>query len=213
MAHRITTYEEAFEGVLGIKVSDKIKGFLKRMETEGHTEKSICFTIWKKQDKLLAFKNDSRFLTVLESEINKWSWKKDDPRWQEYWNRKKEAEKAGRIRKELDQIRKDETQHNIINANAQKPPKKVKGYVYFIQGQCGGAIKIGYSASPEKRLKELQTGYPDTLMILLMLPGSESTERALHREFEASRLQGEWFRPDEYVIKRIKELKSKFTVK
>jgi len=204
MAYRITKYEEAFEGVLGVKINDKIKLFIEKMEQEGHTEKSISFTIWKTQDKLLVYKNDSRFFTILESEINKWSWKKDDPRWQEYWARKNEAERAKRLRKELDEIRKDEKQLEGISGTASK---KAKGYVYFIQGQCGGAIKIGYSVCPEKRLKELQTGYPDTLVILLMIPGSEATEHTLHREFSASRLQGEWFRPDEYLLNKIKEFK------
>ncbi len=210
MAYRITRYEQAFEDVLGIKIDEKIKAFLKRMEREGHTEKSICFTIWKKQDKLLAFRRDSRFLGVLENEINKWSWKRDDPRWTEYWNRKKEEEKAVKIKKELDAIREDEKEKENMEKVARKPPKKLKGYVYFIQGQCGGAIKIGYSANPAKRLKELQTGYPDTLKILLMIPGSESTERTLHREFEASRLNGEWFRPDEYLLNRMKEIKAMY---
>ncbi len=114
------------------------------------------------------------------------------------------------INKESGQIRKDEWELKQIESRAKHPPSKPKGYVYFIQGQCGGAIKIGFSVSPEKRLKELQTGYPDTLTILLMIPGSESTETTLHRQFDASRLKGEWFRPDDYLIEKIKELKAKF---
>lgn len=212
MAYRITRYEDAFEGVLGVKITIKIGEFIRKMEQEGHTEKSICFTIWKTQDKLLAFKNDSRFLTVLESEINKWSWKKDDPRWQEYWKKKNEEERAKSLRKELDAIRRDNIEYETLEANSKRKPKKSKGYVYFIQGQCGGAIKIGFSKSPENRLKELQTGYPDTLIILLMMPGSESTESTLHREFAASRLKGEWFRPDEYLLERIKEFKERYSV-
>lgn len=203
MAYRVVSYEQAFGDVLGMEITSRIRAFLKGMEEAGHTEKSICFTIWKKQDKLNAFKRDSRFLSVLENEIKKWSWTKDDPRWQEYWKRKNEEVRAAKMRKELDDIRKDED----ALADTSKSRKRYKGYVYFIQGQCGGAIKIGYSVNPEKRLKELQTGYPDTLVMLLMIPGSEATERALHRQFEASRLKGEWFRPDACIIEKIKEFK------
>ena len=211
MAYRVTKYEQAFEVILGIKFDAKLQAFVARMEREGHTEKSICFTIWKKQDKICAFKGDSRFFSILENEINKWSWKKDDPRWDEYWARKNEAERAKRIRQEIDNCRTDEKELGIIDKGTQKRPKKHKGYVYFLQGQCGGAIKIGYSINPEKRLRELQTGYPDTLIILLMIPGSEASESALHRQFEASRLNGEWFRPDNLLIDKIKELKAKTT--
>ena len=61
MAYRVTTYIQAFEGTLGIKFDDRMKKFVTDCEHDGHTEKSICFTVWKKQDKLLCFKNDSRF--------------------------------------------------------------------------------------------------------------------------------------------------------
>lgn len=210
MAFRVTTYEQAFEGVLGVSMGDKVRAFINRLEQAGHTEKSIAFAIWKTQDKLMAYRQDNRFFSILENEINKWSWRKDDPRWKEYWKKKEEEKRAISLRKELNAIRNDEYEFKQIDKHAQKPPKRPKGYVYFIQGLCGGAIKIGYSASPEKRLKELQTGYPDTLTILLMIPGSESTEATFHRQFDASRLKGEWFRPDDYLIEQIKELKAKF---
>mgnify|MGYP000456709959 CR=1 FL=1 len=213
MPYRVTTYEDAFVGVLGIKIDDRIKKLIKELEVEGHTEKSIAFSIWKSQEKLLTFKGDSRFLSVLRNEVNKWSWKKDDPRWQEYWRRKKEEEKAKKIRQQLEYIREDEREFKSIEerANGKKRIKKATGYVYFIQGLCGGAIKIGFSKNPEVRLKELQTGYPDTLTILLMIPGTEATERAIHRKFEASRLKGEWFRPDDYLIEEMKKLKKMYS--
>ncbi len=209
MPYRINTYEEAFD-LIGVALTDNVRAKLKKLELEGHTEKSICFVIWKTQAKLMAFKYDNRFWGVFVNEVNKWSWKKDDPRWDEYWKRKKEAERAEAIRKEITRVNRDEKELKRIDTRAKRPIKKIKGYVYFIQGLCGGAIKIGYSADPSKRLKELQTGYPDTLTLVLMIPGDENTERALHNQFEASRLKGEWFRPDRYVIDKIKELKLKY---
>jgi hypothetical protein len=210
MPNRVTTYSQAFLGVLGIPIDDKIKAFLKKLEQQGHAEKGISFGIWRSQDKLNAFKNDHRFMSILENEINKWSWKKDDPRWTEYWNKKNEAKKAENIRKEIDNYNRDNEERILIDARAEIKPKRPKGYVYFIQGQCGGAIKVGYSTIPQDRLRTLQTGYPDTLKMLLLIPGNEKTEQTMHREFEASRLSGEWFRPDDYVIARIKELKAKY---
>jgi hypothetical protein len=207
-ADRVTTYRQAFMGVLGIPFDEKLQNLVKRLEKEGHTEKGISFSVWRSRDKLNAFCKDKRFMSILENEINKWSWKKDDPRWTEYWKRKNEALKALRIRKEIDIasiVKPDAVKENdVLNIISVNP----KGYIYFIQGLCGGAIKIGFSVNPEKRLKALQTGYPDTLTILLMIPGNESSERIVHKTLETARLKGEWFRPDDFVIEKIKEWKS-----
>ncbi len=207
---KITTYEQAFEGILNITIDSRIEAFLKQMERAGYTERSIAFTIWKKQDKLYAYRRDNRFLSILENEVKKWSWGKDDPRWEEYYKRKEEERRAAAIREEIDAVRKDKFTDQQLTGLANSPPKKPKGYVYFIQGLCGGAIKIGYSVCPEKRLQALQTGYPDTLTILLMIPGNESIETSIHHKFRDSKLKGEWFRPDAYLIDGIKELKAKF---
>jgi hypothetical protein len=213
MPVRVTNYWQAFEVVIGVKYDDKLKSFIKNLELEGHTEKSICYAIFKTQEKLAVYKDDSRFLSILKNEILKYSWPKGDPRWDEYWKRKNETERAEKIRKELQKIRQDESAISKLEADSKKPSKGIsrsRGFVYFIQGLCGGAIKIGYSVNPTMRLKELQTGYPDTLTILLLIPGSEATEAAIHRELEGSRLRGEWFRPDQVVIDKIKELTEKF---
>ncbi len=206
MAYRkITKYQEAFEGELGIKIDDKVKRFIRDMEVLGHTEKSICFSIWKGGEKIRAFKGDSRFFGVLRNEINKWSWPKGDKRWDEYWKRKNEEKKAAAIRKEELARRKEEA--------IEEAERKKRGFVYFFQGECGGAIKIGYSRDPEQRLKSIQTGYPDTVKILLIIPGTEKAEKALHEQFEKSRLRGEWFKPDDYVIEEIEKLKQKNSTK
>lgn len=204
---KVTTYTQAFLGVLGIPLDAKIKDFLKKLESDGHTEKGISFSIWRSQEKLSTFRYDHRFMSILENEINKWSWKKDDPRWTEYWNKKNEATKAERLRKEIKEFVLDANELERMN-NPNGKHKKYKGYIYFIQGQCGGAIKVGFSTIPSERLRQLQTGYPDTLKILLLIPGNESTEKVIHRQFEGSKLNGEWFRPDELVIDKIKELKA-----
>ena len=94
---KITTYKQAFEQVLGMEFDKKVQDFVKRLEEEGHTEKSIAFSIWKTQEKLMRFKDDSRFLGILKNEILKYSWRKNDPRWDAYWEKKKEEQQAKKI--------------------------------------------------------------------------------------------------------------------
>lgn len=195
---RINSYSEAFEVVLKIEISEKLFNLLKKLESEGHTEKSICFSICKAYRELNENKeNEKSFLELLEESVNKWSWKKDDPRWQEYWKKKEEQEKAKELRDQLFDTR----------YGKKRKEKEYDGYIYFIQGLCGGAIKIGYSQEPIKRLNQLQTGYPDTLTILMMIPGNKDLEQQLHEEFYEYKLKGEWFKPDPYLINKMKEMK------
>jgi len=201
MAIRIATYVNAFEGVLGIKFDSKWKEFVTELEKEGHKEKSIAYAIWRSQDKLNSFKGDRRFLSILKNEICKWSWSRDDPRWKEYNKRKAELAAAATTQYELEQ--KEAAEHERLK----------RGYVYFIQGESGGAIKIGHSKDPELRLKTLQTGYPDTLKILLIIPGSEKMEEKLHEKFNDIRLNGEWFKPDIKLLNAINILKCKLEQK
>lgn len=86
---RYPDYKYEFEIILGIKYNDAIKEFIKKLESEGHTQKGISYAIYKQQDKLSMYKNDPRFLGILRNEINKYSWKKGDPRWNEYWKNKR----------------------------------------------------------------------------------------------------------------------------
>lgn len=84
MSTKITNYLQAFD-YIGVAYTDKVKARMKEYEKEGHTEKSICYTIWKKSDKLMSFKDDARFWGVFENELKKYSWTKNDPRWKEYY--------------------------------------------------------------------------------------------------------------------------------
>lgn len=202
---KVTTYDEAFP-LIGIYDYKKVKGledFLLRMESEGHSERSIAFTIWKKQDKLRMFRKDERFFSIFRNEIKKYSWTKNDPRWEEYNKKKAEQERVKKYKRELELEREKAYK-------AKKKDKPNSGYVYFIQGVYGGAIKIGKSKDPEMRLKALQTGYPDTLRILLLIPGYTKIEQQLHEEFEQYRLNGEWFKPEKPILDKIKELKEKY---
>ena len=82
-------------------------------------------------------------------------------------------------------------------------------YVYFIRA-CGKPqrLKIGKSADPEGRLKQLQTGCPYPLRLEAKLKcrdGYHATrvERAAHEYFAADRKHGEWFKCTDYVLSRV----------
>ncbi|MFB7467285.1 GIY-YIG nuclease family protein [Streptomyces sp. NPDC056224] len=66
-------------------------------------------------------------------------------------------------------------------------------YVYVIGSSGSAHVKIGTSISPEKRLKELQTGNPGRLELLWCTPGGRDLESALHKVFDEYRTEGEWF--------------------
>lgn len=70
------------------------------------------------------------------------------------------------------------------------------GYVYVIHALGTSRVKIGYSADPEKRLRELQTGSPFELRLLAKWPGSLDSELSAHRAFADHRCVGEWFEVD-----------------
>lgn len=71
----------------------------------------------------------------------------------------------------------------------------MNGYdLYIIQMARTGDVKVGRSKHPEKRLKELQTGCPHPLRIILHMPGYGHMEKELHRRMAHKSLKGEWFR-------------------
>ena len=204
MAIRITTYKDAFK-LIGVMPSGKINDVIKKLERDGHTEKSISFSIWKSKDKLRAFSQDKRFCNILINEVRKWSWARNDPRWDAYWKKKNEEKRAEIMERNLKLKQESAIKNNIavIKGNG----NVVMSYVYFIQGENGGAIKIGTTTDLANRLKTLQTGYPDTLRCLLLLRGNTKLESQLHEEFKAYRLSGEWFKPAKAIFDKINSFK------
>ncbi|HMS73497.1 MAG TPA: GIY-YIG nuclease family protein, partial [Baekduia sp.] len=64
------------------------------------------------------------------------------------------------------------------------------GFVYFIQQGDTGPVKIGRAKHPTKRIRDLQTGNPDELLLREVIPGGAALERNLHHRFEPARLRG-----------------------
>lgn len=66
-------------------------------------------------------------------------------------------------------------------------------FVYFIQAESGGYIKIGRAIDPEMRLREIQAYCPAKLRILAY--SRDYKEWELHARFRKTRVHGEWFLP------------------
>lgn len=66
-----------------------------------------------------------------------------------------------------------------------------EGFVYFIR--AAGAVKVGWAKDPEQRLRELQTGNPDRMVLLRVIPAEKTLEGDLHQYYAPWRLNGEWF--------------------
>jgi hypothetical protein len=82
---------------------------------------------------------------------------------------------------------------------AQTMPDDGVRYIYFIQPEAGGPVKIGKSRDPKRRLREAQTHHPERLVIRRTVRVHKAyvdvMERNLHKHFADHRLNGEWFDP------------------
>jgi hypothetical protein len=80
--------------------------------------------------------------------------------------------------------------------NPQKQAMLQQGWVYFVQDEQSGLIKIGWAVDPEQRIKILQTGSPGRLVLMHKIAGTIGDEKAFHKRFCRLRVGGEWFMPD-----------------
>lgn len=77
-------------------------------------------------------------------------------------------------------------------------------FVYFIQADESGPIKIGFTADdPQRRLSQLQTGNPSALKLLGAIKGTTARERQFHADLAEWRLQGEWFQSHPTVLSTV----------
>lgn len=75
--------------------------------------------------------------------------------------------------------------------------------IYFIISDDEKYLKIGISASPEKRLISMQVGCPLKLKILGTIPGHEKTEEKMQMKFKKYKVSGEWFSFDKEIRQEI----------
>ena len=82
--------------------------------------------------------------------------------------------------------------------NQHEPASDKVGYttqgIYFVQARSGSKlIKIGYSFNADRRIRDLQVGSPEPLLVLGVIPGTRKDERDWHERFHYLRQHGEWF--------------------
>ena len=88
-----------------------------------------------------------------------------------------------------------------------------EGFIYFIQEEETGRIKIGFSEKhPKGRLQDFQTGNSNKLNLIGYIEGTYEDETILHQEFSEERIRkdNEWFKSSPRLEKRIKEMLEKF---
>lgn len=86
-----------------------------------------------------------------------------------------------------------------------KPLATAPGFVYYLQ--VGELIKIGYTQTPERRLKS----YPPDSKLLAIHPGTIKTEQQVHHKFFNYLTHGrEWFTPSEEITEHIQNVHEQF---
>lgn len=70
----------------------------------------------------------------------------------------------------------------------------MSGFVYIIES-ASGFYKVGYSATPRKRLTMLRTSTHEALTLIGVIPGTIEHERELHTLLAPWRVEREWFKP------------------
>ena len=77
--------------------------------------------------------------------------------------------------------------------------------VYFIWNSGTNHVKVGHSADPMGRLKDLQTSNCHPLFLIGLMDGSHTEEQIVHAALDEHRLSGEWFGGPE-LFRKIRDI-------
>lgn len=83
-------------------------------------------------------------------------------------------------------------------------------FVYFIQDDDDGPVKIGEAFDPRSRLGELQCGNHRPLKLRAVVLATVTTEKELHALWKRSCVRGEWFGggDERHIIARALEVQA-----
>jgi len=111
----------------------------------------------------------------------------------------------GILREQEAKREKEELKKNKKNKKSRKTPKA--GYVYLLQSPSE-YYKIGFSATPEDRVKTFKNKLPFEVEYICLIPtdNMKKLEGELHDRFEDRRVDGEWFALTENDVAYIKLL-------
>lgn len=105
------------------------------------------------------------------------------------------AKLQAKQRKGIDAVRNDDKGYVYLIGEVSSPNNTRSS---FLNGKFISpfAVKIGYSdESPERRIKQLQTGNPRKLVLLGSIRGTLADEATLHQRFISRNVLQEWFKP------------------
>lgn len=193
--YKIMTIEQMIEAI-GIKNKDIFLDAIEDLMQEDYSETGIKYvmSMYMVQRKLSMYDND-KLGNIFKNEVRKYAFKKNDERWNDRNKRIEEKKAADQIRKEI-----------TVNKSVEKSKLKTDtGYVYFIQPENGGPIKIGYSKNVKNRLTTLQTSNAYKLVVIGEVNAPMVAEQKLHMYLKHAKTYGEWFEPDEIVLETIKK--------
>lgn len=80
--------------------------------------------------------------------------------------------------------------------------------VYFVQDKKSKLIKIGFSATPEKRVQTVRRVLGRDVDVLAFIEGGREIEKMLHAQLASDRREGEWFAPSEAVMNAVTAARS-----
>ena len=81
----------------------------------------------------------------------------------------------------------------------------MSGFIYFIQANGAGPIKIGFTAgNPCRRMVKIQSDCPWPVSLLGAVPGSLDDEAAFHARLSDHVTQGEWFAANDTVLAEVR---------
>lgn len=84
-------------------------------------------------------------------------------------------------------------------------------YVYALQCEETGNIKIGVAEDWRQRIKSIQSMSPTKLeLVFCIVAESRRFESYLHRKLSKFRIHGEWFTADKEVVELLNSYKVKF---
>jgi predicted GIY-YIG superfamily endonuclease len=68
-------------------------------------------------------------------------------------------------------------------------------HIYLLKLESSDSYKIGISKDPKKRIKQLQTGSPDNILLVCSYESkwANKIESALHRRYTMNNINREWF--------------------
>ena len=92
-----------------------------------------------------------------------------------------------------------------------EPVPSSLGFVYFVATADKQSVKIGCAKNITKRLKDLQTGNQQLLIVLAEIPTEKMLrlERELHERFKKDRVRAEWFTMSKDIVELIDQLNRK----